>query len=131
MLEAYLNNSSKTLVDATELRIFFIRCIRGQELYRATRFEQENDDCKNKFLPHNLVQTILLEYTRLSSERRSIEGSSPAQCFEGDYLARNSRGRQSYTPRRPSGSSTDSKFLPKHQNEFLTTFINIVKADPS
>ena len=131
MLEAYLNDSSKTLVDASELRIFFIRCTRGQELYRATRFERENDDCKYKLLPHNLVKTILLEFTRLSSERRSIERSSSAKRFDGDYRIGSSRGRQSYTPRRPSGSSTDSRILPEHQNEFLTTVINVVKAGPS
>ena len=135
MLEAYLNDSSKTLVDAAELRIFFLRCIRGRDLFRATRFERETDDCKYNFLPHNLVQTLLLEYTRLSSERRSIERSSSAQRFDGDYSFGRSRGRPSYTPRRPSSSGTASasasRLLPEHQNEFLTKVINLVKADPS
>ena len=131
MLKAYLNNSSKTLVDAAELRIFFLCCIRGEDLYRATCFQQENHDCKYKFLPHNLVQTLLLEFARLSSERHSIECSSSAKRFDGDYRTGSSRGRQSYTPCRPSGSSTDSRILPEHQNEFLTKVINVVKADPS
>ena len=59
MLKAYLNDSSKTLVDIAELRIFFRRCIRGKDLFQATRFDRENDDYKYKFLPPNLVQTIL------------------------------------------------------------------------
>ena len=127
----YLNDSSKILVDAAELRIFFLHCIRGRDLFRATRFERENDACKYKFLPHNLVQNLLLEFTRLSSERRSTERSSSAKRLDGDYRAGSSRGRQSYKPRRPSSSSTDSKFLPEHQNEFLTKVINVVKADPN
>lgn len=131
LLKAYINDSSKTLVDAAELRIFFLHCIRGRDLFRATRFERENDDCKYKFLPHNLVQTVLLEYSRLPSDRRSIERSSSTQRFDGGFRDGSSRGRQFYTPRHPSGSGTASRFLPEHQNEFLTKVINVVKADPS
>ena len=39
-LEAYLHDSSKTLVDPVELSIFFHRCIRGKDLFQATRFNR-------------------------------------------------------------------------------------------
>ena len=104
MLEAYSNDSSKTLVNPTELRIFSHRCICRKELFQATRFDWENDEYKYKFLPHNLVQTLLLEYSRLPSDRRPLDrflDHSSDHSFGGS-----SRGsRQSYTPRCPSGSS--------------------------
>ena len=122
LLESYLNDSSKTLVDPVELRIFFLRCICGRDLFQATRFERENDTCKYKFLPHNLVQTILLEYNRLPYDRRSLERSSDQSSdkrFDGGSRDGGSRGRQSSIPRRPSSSGPTSRFIPEHQNAFL------------
>ena len=55
---------------------FFQHCIHGKDLFQATRFDQENNECKYKFHPHNLVQTILLKYSRLPSEQHSLERSS-------------------------------------------------------
>ena len=75
MLEAYINDSSKTLIDPTELRVFVHRCICGKDLYQATRFDRQNNECKYKFFPHNPVQTLLLEFSRLPSNRRSFDRS--------------------------------------------------------
>ena len=89
MLKAYLNDSSKTLVDIAELRIFFRRCIRGKDLFQATHFDQENYAYKYKIHPHNLTQTILLEYSWPPSEQRSLDRFSDHSsdwCFYGVSL---------------------------------------------
>ena len=50
MLKTYVNDSSKTLVDLAELRIFFHRCIRGKNLLQATRFDRKkNNECMSRF----------------------------------------------------------------------------------
>ena len=53
--KACLNDSFKTLVNAAELCIFSTGCTFGRDFFQATRYEQEIDDRKYKFLPHNLV----------------------------------------------------------------------------
>ena len=134
-IEVYFNDFSKTLVGPAELRIFFHCCIRRKYLFQATHFDLKNDDCKYKLLPHNRVQTILLEYNRLPSERRSLDRSSDHssdRCFDGGSRDSGSRGpRQSYTHHRPSSYGPTSRFIPEHQNEFLTKVINVVRSDPS
>ena len=130
MMEVYINNSSKTLVDPTELCVFVHRCIRDKDLYQATRFDQENDECKFKFLPHNLVQTLLLEFSRLPSDRRPLERYSN-HSSDRRFAGSSRSPRQSYTSRRTSGSSlTTAGFLPEHQNDFLKNIINVVKIYP-
>ena len=132
MLEAYINDSSKTLVDPTEILIFFHCCIRGKDLFQATCFDLENNNCKYKFLPHNLVQTLLLEFSQLPSDRLSSDRSSDLyfdRRFDGSF--RRAGPRRSYTSCRSSSASpTVEGLLPKHQNDFLTKVINAVKIDP-
>ena len=84
---------------------------------------------------HNLVQTVLLEYSRLPSKRRSLDRSSDdsserrIDCGSRDG---GSRGpHQSYTPRRFSSSGPTSRFLPEHHHAFLTKSKNVVRTDPN
>ena len=131
MLEAYSNDSSKTLVNPTELRIFSHRCICRKELFQATRFDWDNNECKYKFLLRNLVQTLLIEFSQLSSDRCSFDHSSDHSSDKRfDNSSKNADPRPFYTPHYPSGSSPAADFLPEHQNDFLTKVFNAVKIDP-
>ena len=75
-MNAYLNDSSHTLVSTSELRIFINKYIRGKELYQVTRYDRKNDEFKYTFFPRNLVQTLQLESSHLSSNWRSFDRSS-------------------------------------------------------
>ena len=126
-LEAYFNDSSKTLSDPTELRIFIQRCIGGHEIYQATRSDRANVDLQYKFAPHNLVQTLLLESRHLSAGRRPLDRDH-SSSFD---RSRSTPLRTSNTRRRPYGSGPPgSGILPQHQGEFLTKAINAVIANP-
>ena len=134
-LEAYLNNSSKTLNDSTELRIFIQRCIGGIEIYQATRSDRANVDLQFKLAPHNLVQTLLLESSQLSVGRRPIDRfsnhSSDHSSINPYDRSRSTHSRTPNTRRRPYGSSPPGAgILPQHQGEFLTKIINAVMTNP-
>ena len=94
-----------------------------------TRLQQEslNKIVICKFVPHNLVQTLLLESRQLSVGRR------PLDCDHSSIYDRSRKSplRTSNTRRRPYGSSPPGFGpLPQHQGEFLTKAINAVLANP-
>mmetsp|Transcript_52123 Transcript_52123/g.58228 ORF Transcript_52123/g.58228 Transcript_52123/m.58228 type:complete len:234 (-) Transcript_52123:488-1189(-) len=122
-LGAYTNDSFKTLVSPSELCIFVNRCIRSKKLYQVTRYDCENDEFRYKFLPHNLAQTLQLEFSNLCSDRRFVDRFSD-HCFDRSsdqpYDCSQPNGSRSYTPRRAYGSSaTAAGTLPDHQDSFL------------
>ena len=71
-------------------------------------------------LSDNIVQTLILDYSRLPFDRRPLDRSSNHSSDRS--VGGSSRDqRLSYTPHRPFGSSpTAVSFLPEHQTDFLT-----------
>ena len=89
--------------------------------------DRANVDLQFKFAPHNLVQTLLLEYRQLSSSRRPLDRDHSSSYDR----SRSTPLRTSNTRRRPYGSSPPGAgILPQHQGEFLTKAINAVLANP-
>jgi len=135
MLDSFLNNSTRSLLDLDELRIFITRCINGFELFHATRNDRENVDTLYRYNPNNLVQTLLQESATLLSRR-------PASSFDRSY--EHSRrpaprpDRFSDASRRPDSRTSNTRrrsfgYVPPAvedvDKEFLTKVINAVKVD--